>query len=177
MRRRQPYDDHIVAGRHGDNRSPTGRRAAGTQPLHRRHIPHYSTVPLRQTTPSVGVASHRQRRNDRGHVLPVHARWHLRLAHRRRHVRFRRRMTSSAPRSRDRAAAQRRFDRSLSRVAKWGLWLRDSMPGWLTVFNFRAFWRSTLSARVRKSPKLKNDRFASLASNPWISVTILGTLS
>jgi len=55
------------------------------------------------------------------------------------------------------------------------------MPGWLThhffVFDFRALWRSGLSARVerqsaRKS-KTKNGRSTSLASIPLVTVPIL----
>ena len=45
------------------------------------------------------------------------------------------------------------------------------------VFDFQALWRSRLSARVPESQKTENGRLASLASNPWISVAILGTLS
>jgi len=57
------------------------------------------------------------------------------------------------------------------------------MPGWLTdhvlVFDFRALWRSTLSARVPESQKLKTvgQPTVGVVSNPWISVAILGTLS
>jgi len=42
------------------------------------------------------------------------------------------------------------------------------------VFEFRALWRSTLSAW---NSKPKNGRLACLALNPWIIVAVLGTLS
>jgi len=45
-----------------------------------------------------------------------------------------------------------------------------------SVFDFRALWRSGPSTSDRKS-KTKNIQLAILASNPWISVAILGTLS
>ena len=91
QRRRTWLDD--VTRRRRDRQSPTGRRSAGTQPLHWRHATHRSALPLWQTAPSAGVAAVCQCRNHRGHVLPLNARPCCRVAHRRRYVRFRRRLT------------------------------------------------------------------------------------
>ena len=49
----------------------------------------------------------------------------------------------------------------------------------LLSFDFWALWRSTLSASLHSARKSKtiSGRLAGLASNPWVSVAILGTLS
>ena len=50
----------------------------------------------------------------------------------------------------------------------------SSPDEFLLVFDFRALWRSGLSARVPESQKLNmHDQLASQASNPLVIVTIL----